>query len=390
MYDVIIAGAGPAGSTCARACARQGLKTLLLDRDTFPRSKPCAGAVSVQALSYLDFALPEHIIERECFGVRVHWGDRAAEVIHDCRFAVIVTRKNFDSLLVDKALEGGAGFISGEDVVSARDKSDSVEVCTGTKTYEGRFLIGADGIHSRVARAVRPSLQKDEMAIALVSNVPADDGEIESRLGKTLDLYYGAAPLGYGWLFPHRGYWSTGIAGLASRFSRPREALTELAHSLHLTASDFQAHFIPFGGVRRPVARGRILLVGDAAGFADPFHGEGIVHAIHSGKLAARAVIEATTSGKGPSSAVAQYSRESDQMISQQLKVAFRMATLIDKYPKLFIRLFLDHPEALQRYLDIPTGRINYQQFQLWFCSRLPLLLLPRRRREPVAEHQLR
>ncbi|HAR45089.1 MAG TPA: geranylgeranyl reductase, partial [Nitrospiraceae bacterium] len=74
MYDVIVAGAGPAGSTCARLCAKQGLRTLLLDKDRFPRSKTCAGAVSEQALMYLDFPLPHWVIERECFGARLSLG----------------------------------------------------------------------------------------------------------------------------------------------------------------------------------------------------------------------------------------------------------------------------------------------------------------------------
>jgi geranylgeranyl reductase family protein len=381
-YDVIIAGAGPAGSTCARVCAQRGLKTLLLDRDVFPRSKPCAGAVSEQALKYLDFELPEHIIEEECFGVRVHYQSRVVEIKKDQRFAVLVTRRDFDSILVNKAVEAGTRFLASEQVVAVKDGRDAVEVFTGTQSHRAKFLIGADGIHSRVAQALRPSLSKDEIAIALVCQVPADDREISNRPGKTLDLYFGEAPMGYGWLFDHQGYYSVGIAGLASRFSKPREALADFSHSLQLKLPGIQGHFIPFGGIRRFIARGRMLLAGDAAGFADPFHGEGIAHAILSGKLAAQALSETIGSGKSPAFAVSRYRSETGRLITRQLRVALRMAYQFDRHPNLFVRIFFDHPESLKHYLDIPAGRSDYRSFQRWIFSHLPLLLLPGRHRD--------
>ncbi len=377
MYDVIVAGAGPAGSTCARTCAQRGLKTLLLDRDAFPRSKPCAGAVSEQALSYLDFPLPERVIEEECYGVRVHQNGRHVEVKRDRRFAVLVSRKNFDSLLAAKAVESGARFLTTEQVIDVRESTEQVEVVTRTASYPARYLVGADGIHSRVALALRPPLSKDEMALALVTQAPAAEQEIKNRLGKTLDLYFGAAPMGYGWLFPHRGYYSAGIAGLVSRFSKPREALTDLARALNVALTDLQGHFIPFGGIRRTVAKGRTVLAGDAAGFADPFHGEGISHAILSGKLAAHAIIGVEKNKKAPSSLASRYQRETEQRIRKNLRVALRMANLLDKYPGLFRRIFFDHPEALQRFLDIPAGRMDYRHFQRWILVRLPFLLSP-------------
>src|SRR5512136_540207 len=98
-YDVIIVGGGPAGSTCARACAKAGLRTLILELDVFPRAKPCGGALSERALACLDFALPPDIIERECFGARVHYGTHIVEVRKDRRIAVTVSREKFDHFL---------------------------------------------------------------------------------------------------------------------------------------------------------------------------------------------------------------------------------------------------------------------------------------------------
>ncbi len=383
MYDVIIVGAGPAGSTCARECARRGIKTLLLDKDIFPRSKPCGGAVSEHALALLDFSLPENIIERECRGIHIVYGNRSLEVRKASRFAVLVSRLAFDAHLVQKAQESGATFLPAAQVTGVEDRQDAVTVTAGTASYHARFLIGADGIHSRVAQLLRPPFRTDEASLALVSPVPAEDQSIADRLGTNLYLHFGLAPMGYGWLFPHRGYYSAGMAGLASEFKHSREALANFARSLSIDLTAVQGRFIPFGGLKRPIVKGRILLAGDAAGFADPFHGEGIVHAILSGKLAARAVADAVKNGRDPASVRCRYCLDADRQIVRNLRVALRMATALEKYPGIFLRIFFDHPEALERYLDIPSGRIDYRQFQRWILTRLPLLLLPAGRSRP-------
>lgn len=376
MYDVIIAGAGPAGSSCARECAREGLKTLLLDKDPFPRSKPCGGAVSLRALSLLDFTLPEHIIEKECYGARVHYGGRTIEVQKGYRIAVLVSRERFDAFLADKAVESEARFLPGEKVVAVHEADDGVTIVSEKATYQSRFLIGADGIHSRVALAIKLPLGKPEMALALVSSVPADDAVMERRQDRTLDMHFGIAPQGYGWLFPHRGYYSLGMMGLASTIKDPKKVLSDFAHALGMDLPVVQGHFIPLGGIKRRVASKRILLVGDAAGFADPFHGEGIAHAILSGKLAARVIIDSIRDKRGPASATARYRRECEQRIRKNLLVAFRMAKLLDRYPDLFLRIFFDHPKALERFLDIVGGRIDYRYFQQWLLARIPWYLL--------------
>jgi len=376
MYDVIIAGAGPAGSTCARECAQQGLKTLLLDKDIFPRSKPCGGAVSGHALSLLDFPLPENIIEKECFNARVHYGGRSIEAKRQYRIAVFVSRNRFDAFLAEKAVESNARFLPGEKVVAVHTIRDGITVVSEKTSYQTRFLIGADGIHSRVANAIRQPLGKDEMILGLVSNVPADDEAIDRRQNRTVDMHFGIAPQGYGWLFPHGGYHSLGIMGLASMMEEPNKVMSGFAHSLGMELSAVQGHIIPLGGLKRNIASGGILLVGDAAGFADPFHGEGIAYAILSGKLAAQAIIDSIKGNSGPASAAARYCRESEQLIRKNLLVALRIAKLLDRYPVLFLRIFFDHPKALEHYLDIVGGRTDYRHFQQWLLLRMPWFLL--------------
>ncbi len=375
MYDVIIAGAGPSGSSCARACANAGLSVLLLDQHAFPRRKPCAGAVSAQALALLDFAVPPEVIEKECFGVLIQHGGRTIDARKAERIAVLVSREPFDRLLVDKAVEAGVELHENEAVADVEEQEERVTVATTKGSYSGRFLIGADGMHSRVARSVRPDFRKDEIVLAAVSNASAADEEIDRRLGNTLAIRFGIAPLGYGWLFPHRGYFSLGAAGLASTFTNLRATLDSYGRRVQIAPEEVRGHFIPLGGMKRRIATTRVLLAGDAAGFADPFHGEGILYAILSGQLAARSVADGIGQGR-ERNAASRYVRECERSIRKQLSVALLMARTLDRFPGLFLRLFFDNRRALEQYLDIPSGRSDYRRFLRWLVISLPVLLV--------------
>jgi flavin-dependent dehydrogenase len=306
----------------------------------------------------------------------VHYGGRSIEAKRRYRIAVFVSRIRFDAFLAQKAVESNAVFLPGEKVIAVHQTRDGITVVSDKSSYKTRFLIGADGIHSRVANAIRQPLSKDEMILGLVSNVPTDDETIDRRQNKTVDMHFGIAPQGYGWLFPHGGYHSLGIMGLASKMKEPKKVLYGFAQSMGLEVSVVQGHFIPLGGLKRKIASGGILLVGDAAGFADAFHGEGIAYSILSGKLAAQAIIDSIKEKSGPASAAIRYCRESEQLIRKNLLVALRLAMLLERYPDLFLRIFFDHPKALEQYLDVVGGKTDYRHFQRWLLMRTPGYLL--------------
>ena len=108
MYDLIVVGAGPAGSTAARTAALLGLDTLILEKKTFPRYKPCGGALSSKAASLLDFSLPRDICERTITGARVHFRNQIQERHTGYNLTTLITRSRFDHLLLQKAQEPGA------------------------------------------------------------------------------------------------------------------------------------------------------------------------------------------------------------------------------------------------------------------------------------------
>ncbi len=182
MYDVIVAGGGPAGASAARRCAQLGLSTLLVDRAVFPRDKLCGGAVSEYGLSHFDFALPAELIEHELFGARLHFAASVTEVRKPHRLAVTVSRMPFDHFLLTQAQAAGAEVLQDRPVSELAQGRQGVTVSAGSDKFSCRAVIGCDGFNSLVARYVRRRHTQSEYGNCMEVYIPADEGEIDRRL----------------------------------------------------------------------------------------------------------------------------------------------------------------------------------------------------------------
>jgi flavin-dependent dehydrogenase len=140
MYDLIIIGGGPSGSAAGRIAGKKGLRTLLIEKEIFPRYKPCGGGLSEHAMSYLDFEIPKSIIEREIFGARVHFQGQVVEQHKDYRIAILITRSILDKYLIEKAEETGIQIKMGEKVLDYIEKEDYIEVSTNKEKYKAKFI----------------------------------------------------------------------------------------------------------------------------------------------------------------------------------------------------------------------------------------------------------
>lgn len=371
MYDLIVVGAGPAGSAAAREAARRGLDTLILEKETFPRYKPCGGAISDRALSLLDFALPEDLCERTITGARVHFRERVMEKHKGYRLTTLVTRSLFDDLLLQKAKEAGAD-LAVERAVDYREQCDRIEVLTKKNSYSSRFLVIASGCQDPLKERIRGRAARDGYGVCMVAEIEEEERRIKERLNDSLDIYFGVADLGYGWIFPHRGYYSVGIGGLASRLRHPRRAMENFIRCNGLPEGQrLHGHLIPLGGWDGRIATIRVLLAGDSAGFVDAFTGEGIYYSICSGQIAARAVAEQ------PDPDVAcSYVSLCKEDFGDELKYARLLSRIMHSYPEIFFRILTCHEEVLDRYIEISAGRRTYRDFIRWLVPRLPISLL--------------
>jgi geranylgeranyl reductase family protein len=305
-YDVIVAGAGPGG--CAMALrlaqldARVARRTLVLDRSSFPRAKPCGGGLTGHAEDALRELGVE--LEVESFAspsARVRFGgfERAVALGRPVR---IVRREDFDHSLVRIARRRGVEVVEGEGVVDYAVEADCVRVRTTRRELTARVLVGADGAASVVRkqlnqrRRARPHrLFKLEMTVPAARDVDSDMLYDFTLMARGLR--------GYLWIFPVPGNLiNVGLMHYPSRVNKSGAELTALLreglaeHGVELP--DRGARGWPAWGYHpsAPVSGPRVITIGDAAGI-DALTGEGIAVAMEHAVEAGGAVVEALATG---------------------------------------------------------------------------------------------
>ena len=271
---------------------------------------------------------------------------------------------------MERAILAGARAMT-EKALGFKDSGEWVSVQTKDEVYKSRFLVVASGCQDALKKEIAGPESKKSMGLCLVTEIEAEEDRIVEHLGSALDIHFSVAG-GYGWIFPHRGYYSVGIGGLSSSLPHPRQAMRcFLMENGFPEASRLSGHLIPQGGNRRRVARGRVLLAGDAAGFVDPFTGEGIYYALASGKIAGEMVDDV------PAAIVARsYESRIEKEFGRDLGYALFFSRIMHSHPRIFLRILAREEKVLERYLEVGAGQMSYRNFMLWLLPRLPLSLM--------------
>jgi geranylgeranyl reductase family protein len=378
-WDVIVVGAGPAGTTAARHCALKGLDTLVIEKEVFPRDKPCGGAVSEWALSVLGLDLPPQIVEQECSGARIFFRNHSAQASKPFRIGILVSRATFDAFLLQKARDSGATVLPATRANDFQTQADDVEVLTDDGPFSAQCLIIAEGAMGRMAQKIRGPYGKQGTALTMVTEVESSQDEIEKRTGGRIQIHFDVAYRGYGWIFPHRGYYSVGFGGIRGGVTKPADLLRNfLVRQGFYGKQKLRGCFLPVGGVPRPVARDRVVLVGDAAGFVDAFTGEGIGYAILSGKLAAETIHDTLSQRHVPGIDLSLFQDRCHRHFGARLRYANYTSRILHGLPDIFLRAFSTYPEVPDRLLELATWRASYRAFLFWFLARTPRYLWSR------------
>ncbi|NOR82341.1 MAG: geranylgeranyl reductase family protein [Ardenticatenales bacterium] len=379
MYDLIIIGGGPSGSSAARIAGKSNLDTLLIEKESFPRYKPCGGGLSEQAMSYLDFAVPDHILERNVYGARVHYRNWKIEQQKKYRIAATVSRSVFDGYLLHKAEETKIKVNYSEKVLDIIEHQSHVDVISDKDTYRAKFAIIAEGSSGKLKNTIRRKDRENEFAVCAVTEIPASNQEIDGYIYDSIDIHFGIANLGYGWVFPHERYFSVGIGGLAQDMSQPKKVLAEfLTHNgfNEFDVDDFKVHTIPAGGIKRKLYGNRTILVGDSGGHADSFLGEGIAYAIRSGQIAAEVILRNLNDNAKVD--LHSYKDRCQKEFGDNLRYSLILSKLMHKFPNVFFRILASQSTVLNKYLEVPAKRISYKEYIKWLVPRVPVLLVSR------------
>ena len=345
MFDVAIVGAGPAGATCAAFCAEAGLRVVLLERETFPREKVCGDCLNPSCWPVLRRlgveqrvrALPHGKLRRVEF---VAIGGRTVSVDLPADAEIAVKRSLFDQLLMTRAAEAGVEVRQATTVRQIVFDDDAWQITASDETLRARVVIAADGRNSTVARLLGALPPASKERVGLQTHIPLPSGFGERVVLQFLpDGYSGQAPVGDGQLNVCLVAKPPKLDALKSwadeRFGIPRD------HSWRTITPLRRA---PVTALHR-----QLFFVGDAARVVEPFTGEGIYYALHSGELAAQAAI-ALIRGGDAGEAMRRYAAAHEQLYRGRLWVnrLARAAVLSPRFTSALLRAGAIPPPVLR------------------------------------------
>jgi geranylgeranyl reductase family protein len=357
--DVIVVGAGPAGATAATILAQMNRDVLLLDRYQFPRDKACGDAVPSGAIEIMRrHGMAEKIekaVERGEFYplhqmLLVSPKGHAIEADFTTDDSYVAPRVYFDTVIQQHAIDSGAEFrqaqVNGPILENGRVKGVHARVNGDSEELRAKVVIGADGVTSRITRALRPKQQRHldaHRAVALRAYVE-DIVELPHKI--EFYLYKGILP-GYAWIFPtgeHRA--NIGLGMRLDHFRRARQRLEDMLRKF-LEMPDIKKR-LKHGGKLRDVATWQLnfgsqknlkhafdgaLLVGDAAGFVNPLTGGGIHNALISAELAATTINDALERGDTSRRILEIYERQCHEALWDGMKRSYQLQKWLMNFP---------------------------------------------------------
>jgi geranylgeranyl reductase family protein len=320
--DVIVVGAGPAGSTTAFYLAQAGLDVLMLEKSAFPREKVCGDGLTprgVRALVAMGISVSEQDGWVRNQGLRVIGAGKRLELPWPelssyPGYGLVRPRTDLDQMLARRAQQAGAKLLEGVTVTgpvlderTGRIAGVAAKEADGERTYRARVIVAADGNSSRLSVAMGLRKRDDRPLGVAVRTYYTSPRHDDDYLESWLDLWDGDRLLpGYGWIFGMGDGTSNvglGLLNTSAAFGHTdyhallRKWLAGMPAEWGFTEENrtqpIRGAALPMGFNRTPHYYRGLLLAGDAGGMVNPFNGEGIAYAMESGEILARTIAQA-------------------------------------------------------------------------------------------------
>jgi electron transfer flavoprotein-quinone oxidoreductase len=403
-FDVIVVGAGPAGTSCAYTLAKAGVNVLLIERGEYPGSKNVMGGVLYRKM--MEDIIPEFYkeapVERPIVEQRVMMMDKESAVTFSYKglewgkepynnFTVL--RAKFDQWFANKAVEQGALLIN-ETVALECIVEDGKVVGVRTDRPDGEVyadvVVLADGVNSLLGKSLgfHKEFRPDEVALAVMEVLKLDKKIIEDRFslegdqGCTIEIFGDSTKgiLGTAWLYTNKDSLNIGVgtmlSGLIKHKIKPYELLDYVKqHPMirpYIQGCDQQeylAHLIPEGGYHSmpQVVGNGVLVVGDAAQLVNAIHREGSNMAMTSGVLAAETIIQAKEAGDFSKNMLDSYRVNLiNSFVGQDLKKYKDATHHFEKFPHYFDKYIPMMNKAASQFFTVDGSSKKEKQKKIW------------------------
>jgi geranylgeranyl reductase family protein len=388
MYDVVIVGGGPAGSTAAKFLAERKRTVLLIDKAKFPREKPCGGGLTAKVLTEFPYVKHNDLIESYTYGGYVYAKDMSnrVEIKKDTPVMATVLRKTFDAGLVKLAVDQGCTLLEGRKVVDITFSKDHVKTTVDTgECIESKVVIGADGIWSITRKKAGLDPIKNTFAVSLFNEYKMDEQLIDQYFSSKR---YGHLHLkleglsGYGWVFSKKNHINIGVGEMKPYHATNHTQLTPIFQEYiqrlkeeriipeELSAGNVKGGALP----TRPVPKtygDKVLLCGDAAGLINPITGEGIHYAMYSGRIAAK-IIDAALHEKNTSNRfLSKYEHQWKHAFGKDIALFQQATKQWDKTDFKYFDLLKQDEQLKEVLLEIMMGNASAQEYKYKILKRI-------------------
>lgn len=376
-YEVIVVGAGPAGSTAAKHLAEKKVPVLLIDKAKFPRDKSCAGGLPLRVIKQFPYIAELNLIESYSYAANGYYVTPTSKIMFKEKdpIAAMVLRKKFDYGLVQHAIDQGASFMQGKKVVDLKiTKDKGLVVLDDGSTIQSKIIIGADGVWSTVAKKSGLLHANHPFTICAFREFRVKKEVISSYFGDEHQMHIFLAfnnMKGYGWVFPKKNHIHVGIGefSVSEDDSQKKINIKNMYKSFIKTLQD--QHIIPKTCSHQPMHGSalplrplhktyadHIILCGDAAGYINPISGEGIYFALTSGKIAAEVAVQALNQNDPSENVLSHYEKlfwKND--VGKDLKTLIHASDLWIKNTNRFFQAGISDKQLSEMVIKLLTGK---------------------------------
>ncbi|RLD56242.1 MAG: hypothetical protein DRJ01_15515 [Bacteroidetes bacterium] len=340
-YNVVVIGAGPAGSVSARFAVKNGVSVLILERDREPGIPVrCAEGVSHNGIAPF-IKIDEKWIASKIEVAKLISPDNNSAILYNNGTGYVLERRIFDTELCKLACQDGADLLTKADAIDLVWENNEISGVKykhfgKIKIVKCDIVIGADGIESRVGRwaGINTTLKIEDIDTCVqytLTGLNLEDDACEFYFGRKI------SPGGYVWIFPKSNSTANvgiGIAGNFAAENNPKELLDKFIeqHFPEAKINYFVCGGVPTMSTLKEIVRNHIMLVGDAARQVNPITGGGIVQGMIAGKIAGEVAAEAVKKGEFNKKFLKKYRKEWDKNLGKNQNM---MYSLKNKFLKM-------------------------------------------------------